>query len=185
MFLQWGSTVYVPRMGKDPWRFARNEMSLRPASPTLTHTRNTDRAYLPAGRVRAEQAGPRVRWPLPWSHCLLALGPWHKGHPCMSLLASGRLGGSPVLGTILRGRLEKVQGLCRKQGTKASLSSPYQLLKLRLSLCVMLLPYHSTTGRAFVHILRLPFPRQMPVQEPGTAGWPFHQVPLLGRTSWA
>lgn len=59
MFLQWGSTVYVPRMGKDPWRFVRNEMSLRPASPTLTHTRNTDRACLPAGRVRAEQAGPR------------------------------------------------------------------------------------------------------------------------------
>lgn len=57
MFLQWGSTVYVPRAGKDPWRFARSEMYLRLASPALTHSRNTDQAC-------AEQAGPRAWWPL-------------------------------------------------------------------------------------------------------------------------
>lgn len=50
-------------MGKDPWRFARSEMSLRPTSPTLTHTRNTDQACLRTGCTCAEQAGPRAPFP--------------------------------------------------------------------------------------------------------------------------
>lgn len=131
--------MYVPRMGKDPGRFARNEMYLRPASPSLTHAKNADQACLQTGCTGAQQAGPRARWPLPWVVSSWFHGSWHKEHPCMSLLAWGMLRGSPGLRTITRGHQEKVQGLCHKQETKASLSSPSlscQLLKNCVFLCV-------------------------------------------------
>jgi len=78
MFLQWGSTVYVPRMGKDPGRFARSEMSLRPTSPTLTPTRSTDQACPgPAARVASRQGpgqGGPFRGPFPPGSVALAHG---------------------------------------------------------------------------------------------------------------
>lgn len=65
MFVQWVSTVYVPRIGKDSWRFARKEMDLRPGSPTLTHTGNTDQVCLRASHTYPEHVGPWASWPLP------------------------------------------------------------------------------------------------------------------------
>lgn len=49
------STVFVLRMGKDLRRFFRNEMYLRPGSPTLTHARNTGQV---CPHVCTEWAGP-------------------------------------------------------------------------------------------------------------------------------
>lgn len=63
--VQWVSTVCVSRMGKDPWRFARKEMDLRPGSPTLTHSGNTDQVCLLANHTCAKQARPRASRPLP------------------------------------------------------------------------------------------------------------------------
>lgn len=112
------------------------EMRCSRGRPASTHARTADG---PVFRLAA--CVPSRSPPAPPPRRPFLPGP---EHPCVSLLAWGRLRGSPVLGTILRGHREKAQGLCHQQEPKASLPSSYRPSKLRLSLCILLLYLHST-----------------------------------------
>lgn len=142
MFLQWLPTVHVPGMGKDPWRFPRNEVDLRPRSPTLTRAGNTDQVCL-----HASQAGRALGKPTLSFH-----GPSlpHLGCPCMGLLALVVFRDSPVLRTISRGLREESTGSLSQTRNKGIIIITISTVKTTSLLGVMLLTFHSTIGMPFV-----------------------------------
>lgn len=166
VFLQWVSTVYVPRTGEEPQRLARKEVGVRPGSPALTRAEHAEQVCLRASRLCAEPAGPWAGQPLPSVSRLF---------PTTDVPAWVRLPGHAQI-ALCSGQVQGTSGRT-VQGTKASLSSPTTVKTTSFVGCrAPNLPQHY---RHTTHILRLPRLRQTPVQEPGTAGW------LCGRTSWA
>lgn len=168
-----------PQKEQDPWRFARDVPEAR--KPSLDSCKGQ---------------GPRLPscWPhvcrvgAPWASRLRPLAvssPLHGSGPCripsrfFSPWAHSKT--SLCSGQFWGGLREKVQGLCRIQETSASSSSPY-LLKLLLPFVYHApnLPHHYMST---VHILILPFERQMPVQELVAPGRLFHWLLCLGEPS--
>lgn len=141
MFVQCVSAVYVPRMGEYPWRFARNEMDMRPGSPTSTQAGNTDQVCL-----HASQAGRPLGKPTP-PFCGPSL-PHHR-YPCVSPLALVMLKDSPVLRTIFRGLREESAGSLSQTGNISIIIIIISTVKTTSLLGVMLLTFHSTTGIPF------------------------------------
>lgn len=93
----------------EAWRFARNEMYVRPGSPALTHARNTDQVCRHAATSAPSRLGPGQADPSV-GHFFPAPRLWPTKHPCMSPLASGVLRASLGLWTTSRGLREKSAG---------------------------------------------------------------------------